>query len=160
MVIFIDLSFLRLLLMNGLICIVLEVRNLWKRRNTKSNINREIFATTAQVLASMLCTNVMINGKYKYLYQNIRSKNRTVKKIIDSYGLALDGRVVVPLVVLSCLVYIAYNLFWSNKANELAVECLRSSYHACSKTGSLEGNNAQALRKVWCVLLFLLVLYA
>ena len=82
-----------------------RVRSLRKRRNTKSNINGRFLRRRPKFLASILCTNVIITGKYKYLYKNVRFKKLNGQKIIDSYGLALgDGpcrRVVV--VVLSCL---------------------------------------------------------
>ena len=51
-----------------------RVRSLRKRRNTKSNINGRFLRRRPKFLASILCTNVIITGKYKYLYQNVRLK--------------------------------------------------------------------------------------
>ena len=51
-----------------------RVRSLRKRRNTKSNINGRFLRRRPKFLASILCKNGIITGKYKYLYQNVRLK--------------------------------------------------------------------------------------
>ncbi len=66
-----------------------RVRSLRKRRNTKSKINGRFLRRRPKFLASILCTNGIITGKYKYLYQNIRLKKQNGQKIIGSFGLAL-----------------------------------------------------------------------
>ena len=51
-----------------------RVRSLRKRRKTKSNINGTFLRRRPKFLASILCTDVIITGKFNYLYQNVRLK--------------------------------------------------------------------------------------